>query len=618
LSNFIAERQASDAEDTFGNFTASRIASFIRFVELIEYQETLETPGFQENQDIVIKRYDLTNPAAWSPIGYEVKQATSPDGDKFNVYILSLCTVNNALCAYLAFTGRVLQVPPYVIDADSIKLTVVNYYTFTDVVVTYRYALSFVVGYNGVTVTNFPQNFGFFTDITAVFGAEMDVANTSTSLFGLGLDRQMIGTFEVDYKNDTINVDVDKVLKMVKCYFTFDEGPLLAQNKTIGYTWDMAFRLNIDYEFLRPNVTSDPNYLDRFHERVAITVAENQIREVEVVIYPVLRTVDILAVAIKRSNMTTTVDAFRLGLSNFFQATMDVQYYTLAAETTNNGDVDYLAAAAFAFGLRFYGIVEFVESGQTPGYQTNQDTTVAYYNFNRYWIWKPLKHERITVGTTTVDVFVMETRDGIFRVRLAFAGKPINIGTKSLDPQSFKFDVEIQTIDNGTTIYNYSNPNSRLALAVVVVAAVARTVRTSGVDNSSNSLDLNGNVQTGSFTWDTQVNGTDINGKTTFFDVEHNYENVYTDTNVTLDEGFSLSRIFFSFDAIRPQSISWDPEVAVNPDYEETSTTGAVNTNSASTTSSSKTGDVMSENSGLKAKTFSILTIVVVMLAMLL
>jgi len=190
----------------------------------------------------------------------------------------------------------------------------------------------------------------------------------------------------------------------------------------------------------------------------------------------------------------------------------------------------------------------------------------------------------------------METRDGVFRATLSIAGKPIFVGNKKLDPQTFKIDVDIQSATvNGTTVYEFNNSNSNWALYAVVASKAVKRVVDGSAFNASASLELSDNSTHGSFTWDTQLNGTDVHGKSSVFTVEHTYEDTYTDTNVTLDAGYSLSRIFFAFDALTPTRINWDPET--NIDSNTGSSTGQ------SSTGSSQTGSPTGSQTGTQTGT---------------
>jgi len=567
LAYFHSEKDV-DNDSMPGNFTAAKVATFIRFMELIEFEESGQHQGYQPAEDKFVKNFTLSNALGWKPIVRTVKNATSPDGDSFEVHVLSLCTISPGLCIYVAFTGKVVQSTPYVIDPDSVKITVVPVYSFLVLNPKSRVCLRALAGYKGKVVQSFPADFEFATDASETYRAQVLYQNTSTSLLGGLSKKAVIATYQADYKDDQHNLDV--TYKLANYWFTFDEGAVT--NLTVAFAWDMAAHLRIDYEALRGNIT-DAAQRARFRERKAVSVAENQTRAIDVKVFPLLRTIDIKAAAVARTNMSTSVDAFRLGLSNFFQASMALLYYKAVAQADQNGNVEEFAKAAFAFAIRFYGLYEYVESGNNTGFQPSEDSVVNVYSFNRYWIWKPMHHERVTIGKTDVDVFTMETRDGIFRVRLVLAGHPLDVGTKQLDPQRFKFDVDFRSEVNGTVLYQFKDAASRMALATVVLAKGARKVRLpsgSGGANETGSLDLNDNAgaaEKGTFTWDTEVDGVDAFGKTAFFKVHHTYEDVFHDENVTLDAGYSLSRIFFSFDAINPMSISWDPEVGVDPGY---------------------------------------------------
>jgi len=301
-----------------------------------------------------------------------------------------------------------------------------------------------------------------------------------------------------------------------------------------------------------------------------------------------------------------------LDCPKWFQATIYFSYFGAAAATIQDGQVDVLRIAEFAFGVRFYGLIEYVESGANQGYQPLQDQIVGGVSFNKFFLWKPLRYETTTVGGVTVHLFIMETRDGLFRAALSYAGQPINVDTVQLTPQRVKIDVGIRTVTrDGEQIYNWNAPNSRFALATVIVSKAGRLLAAQGTGNSSSvQLQDSTSAVAGSFTWDRTVDHTTVSGQTTRVAVHHTYENSFTDSAVRLDAGFSMSRLFFAYDQVHPERIIWDPDVNVDPGYDATATSQAA--------TGSQTGISSSSTTGLDASSAHVMTpIVSVILAAL-
>jgi len=249
--------------------------------------------------------------------------------------------------------------------------------------------------------------------------------------------------------------------------------------------------------------------------------------------------------------------------------------------------------------------VEYIESNGIEGLQLN-DTLISAYDLRRLWIWKPIYHQTVTVtdaqGSVDINTFTLETRDAVFRVKFHIAGRPVTYGPAHLNGNAVKIDVLIQNYP-----YVSNSPNVQLGLLAITVAAAERSfVSTNGDVNAQGNVSFSSNGTVGGFGWDGGANAS-VAGIYETASVNADFISVYT--NASVQEDFEASLVVFSFSALRPLWVFWDPQMSVQPSDAGTSTGsngGTTGVNGAGTTSAEKNSS--------NTVVFSVLTFVLALL----
>jgi len=307
--------------------------------------------------------------------------------------------------------------------------------------------------------------------------------------------------------------------------------------------------------------------------------------------------------------------------SNFYQCTSAFAYYeahedytlsnsSIGANSTTNGTSvvsDTVTTAAFAFWISFFDIVEYIESNGIPGLQFN-DTLISFYDLRRLWIWKPIYHQSVTItdalGSVDIHTFTMETRDAVFRVKFHIAGRPVTYGPAHLNGNAVKIDILIQNYP-----YVSNSPNVQLGLVAITVAEAERSfVDTNGNVNAQGNVSFSVNGTVGGFSWDGSANAS-VAGIYETASVRADFTSVYT--NASVQANFEASLVIFSFSALRPLWVFWDPQMSVQPNPGTGTGSTTAGANGATT---GPNGATTSEKNSGNTAIFSVMTFVLALL----
>jgi hypothetical protein len=219
--------------------------------------------------------------------------------------------------------------------------------------------------------------------------------------------------------------------------------------------------------------------------------------------------------------------------------------------------------AGFQFRIRPYLVMEYVDVDGIAGYNAGADTACTVYLIRG----QDCSRGSLSVGSiggVTASSFDVFTSNNVFRITTTVAGgggqpsKKLVKDGRSITPTSAKFDIAINAAN-----FNYSCPNSMLTLLMKVKSKQTSKTVSDNTSGKSKAVQL-GTAATplGFFTWaDTvQVNGGSVNASiavSAWTDDTNSDGRGETD----LDSGEAAKRAWFSFLAVRPQTLFWDPEI---------------------------------------------------------
>jgi len=211
------------------------------------------------------------------------------------------------------------------------------------------------------------------------------------------------------------------------------------------------------------------------------------------------------------------------------------------------------------YRVQFQKIIEFNESGTTPGFDQN-DTVLSTYDLSQV-DWQKLNYSTITVNGSTVHQAVAKTTDGIFTIKLYVTGGFAKVNGSTVTPNAVKLDIEIHQ-------YPYNGSNSYLSLQTDVSTESNFEVHhqteeeKAGFANNESELAINNTQASGFFSWvDTAMaDGTMVNVLNSGL-LNSSVEG--HDNQTDLQSGERKGYLYFTFDAANATNIVWDPKVGV-------------------------------------------------------
>jgi len=208
---------------------------------------------------------------------------------------------------------------------------------------------------------------------------------------------------------------------------------------------------------------------------------------------------------------------------------LGVKYYKTSNGTT---DVD--------FKFKLCGVVEFVESGATPGYQKDEDTFIHHYTISGWGHWKD-----VSPVAGTFNAYQAASDDRIFSIAFYLTKTNATINGVYIDSNGYKLDLNI-------TNFQYKKTGTELALCAHIDSDQTVTFNTAG-----NQFEIDGKSGSykGFMNWITHV------------DTNNGPVNVITTYNT------AKARIYYTVNTTsQPTDIMWDPAVGV----QSTSSSGSL------------------------------------------
>jgi len=268
------------------------------------------------------------------------------------------------------------------------------------------------------------------------------------------------------------------------------------------------------------------------------------------------------------------VDAVEFILDDLLQTTLIFGYYHAQGDVpTDQSGVTNFNEAGFAFALSVFGVFEFVDNNGQPGFQNGTtDEITGYYDLTSIFLeWQPMEIDssNVTVNGTTFQIFIItiQTLDEVFLLRFVAVGYPSEVEGIKISPTSVKVDFEINWFNNdlftGATAWSTGPStvaNAQVGAALVFAAEAGEVSTTPASGNTKPGLQFDAGDYIGYFEWEPQANVT-VDGVEAEYGVVGTIE---TTSNTSMNASFAFDWVvsagYFTFDAIRPTTVAWDPE----------------------------------------------------------
>ncbi len=204
----------------------------------------------------------------------------------------------------------------------------------------------------------------------------------------------------------------------------------------------------------------------------------------------------------------------------------------------------------FKFRVDFNKIVEYKNLN---GSAYNGTGAVSTYDLSNA-TWSPLSTVVDQYGTYTITA---STSDNVFTLVIHVASQIVKKDNVTITPNALKIDVKINN-------YAYKGTQTSLALGTKIKTTATQRVENSSYDEenhfASNEKELNMTQAgvSGFFSW---ANWVYADGKNASV-LTSKFQNISSEEH-DLSVGEHASRVFFSFNAIQPKKVFWDPKIGV-------------------------------------------------------
>jgi len=272
------------------------------------------------------------------------------------------------------------------------------------------------------------------------------------------------------------------------------------------------------------------------------------------------------------------VDAVEFIMDVLAEAALAFGYFHAQGDLTNvNGSTSAsnISGAGFAMAMRIFHVFEFVDNDGNQGFQNGtNDTVTGWYDLSSILVpWNPINitASNVTYNGTDYKLFVctVSTTDNVFLMRFIAVGLPATVEGIKIDPNSIKVDFEIQWFNNplfpeGGVYFGYSSgpsntSNAQVGLSTAFAAAAGEFNQQPNAAGVGPSVNFTSGGIAGYFSWapnaSVTVAGIGAAGAV-------NADIVTTDTSsvsTSFQAGWVISIIYYSFAAIRPSDVAWDP-----------------------------------------------------------
>jgi len=289
-------------------------------------------------------------------------------------------------------------------------------------------------------------------------------------------------------------------------------------------------------------------------------------------------------------------------LDDFAQTAILFAYFNAegqipAAGTNGSGlSASGFSASAFIMAMRVFAVYEYNETNGQPGFQPNSDVATGWYDLsNPFLAWNAITATKQTMtdpttgGTFDYHSVTIQTTDNVFRLTFHCATVPVQIGSVVITPDNVKIDIEIKWFNNPDNTASILAPwrtgPSNVAQArvgvVVLTAAAAESVNVAntpgvGGTGATNKVTYGGTggAAGGFFSWNDTADSVVASGAGGAGVLAVEFDNATFSASV--NAAWTVKLFTFSFDAIRPSDVTWDPVLGGDKSYTVSGAVGMV------------------------------------------
>jgi len=277
-------------------------------------------------------------------------------------------------------------------------------------------------------------------------------------------------------------------------------------------------------------------------------------------------------------------------MDDLAQASLFFGYYHAKESIPDrNGTTANLTAAEFAFAMRSFAAFEYEDNNGVPGFQNDtSDSISGIYDLSDIRTpWKPMDivSQDVVFNGTTFKVFTVtiQTLDEVFLMRFTAVGYDTVVEGVHITPTTIKVDLEVRwfTALNVPAVWTTgpsdaaTYPTAHVGIFNAFAAAAGQFSKTTDPATSKPGIQFAAGNYTGFFEWEPKANVT-VSGVEVEGFVYGSIQTINdTSVNASFAEEWILQAGFFSFEADRPQLVSWDPEFGAVIDKTVVTTTNS-------------------------------------------
>jgi hypothetical protein len=336
---------------------------------------------------------------------------------------------------------------------------------------------------------------------------------------------------------------------------------------------------------------------------VLIVLGQNQVkdRSLQVFVFPpnAPRLIEVDGTALTKNNVTKTLDAVQFFFNTLGETTLQFNYYTSSQNVRSNTNPgpQNTASTQFAIAFRAFNVFEFDNNDGVPGFQEttgpNHDVITGLYDLSSTFLqWNPLVIQQEVINGQNTTTVTAETADNVFLVKLVFTGQPLKLGSAQITPNQVKVDFAIRWFNNSLNVKSLfsTGPSNATAHPNAEVGLFAVTAAENSYFSNSNGTNLASLVfKTSNFSAAFQYANNvtvDVNGIEKDAQVHVHLQDA-TSQNVPMDwtATWTYKISFFSFDAVRPSYVYWDPILGADDGTTTPTTTPTTHTSDAQSVS---------------------------------
>ena len=210
------------------------------------------------------------------------------------------------------------------------------------------------------------------------------------------------------------------------------------------------------------------------------------------------------------------------------------------------------------YRVNFNQLVEF-NNDAVAGYQKGNDTVVSKYDLSKV-DWNPIAYTTEDNNGVTTHIASATTADGVFTLILRISTGFTNINNTIVTPNAIKIDIVI----NG---FDYQGNDTYLSLQTDIKTQSETSVsqhsddEKNGFATNEEQVSVGSGSTNGFFSWvkTAKADGVMVNI------IPSNLTKVSSgEEDGDLESGEQQKIMYFTFDAVTPQRIDWDPKVGVD------------------------------------------------------